>query len=345
MVDVKIDASKNPELFRRAFSEAVGAKPLPFTHHKESSAGELPQSWSEIEGRVFKFSGADERAEFARQAMLDGRAPHPRSDVEELSSVGVKDHITAWLAWAEQKPFPSVLQSPKPSAWHKVREAYAASRILWGKSEADAEGHLRLKIGEDYGSIFADEPQVILIEHDWARAFKGATDFDQGEFPLPYDRCVFEFRLAGKRVVVLTFSHQCTVITEIGIGYWVASDLGDLPEIKDLSRYGILYDNIRAVCIALDAEVAVTEVVRAPHRLNIAREKQGKLPVNDYHVINLAKRSRVEALPSGEHEAKWHPRLHFRRGHWRHYENHKTWIKWCLCGDPDLGFVDKEYRV
>jgi hypothetical protein len=104
--------------------------------------------------------------------------------------------------------------------------------------------------------------------------------------------------------------------------------------------------NIRSICIALDAEVAVTEVIRAPHRLNHQREKQGKKPVLDHHVVNLARRSRVEPLPSaGDREARWHPRLHFRRGHWRHFEDHKTWVRWCLVGDPDLGFIDKEYRA
>lgn len=37
--------------------------------------------------------------------------------------------------------------------------------------------------------------------------------------------------------------------------------------------------------------------------------------------------------------------MHFRRGHWRHYQDHRTWIKWCLVGDPDLGFVDKHYKL
>lgn len=23
----------------------------------------------------------------------------------------------------------------------------------------------------------------------------------------------------------------------------------------------------------------------------------------------------------------------------------KSWIRWCLVGDPDLGFVDKDYRL
>lgn len=37
--------------------------------------------------------------------------------------------------------------------------------------------------------------------------------------------------------------------------------------------------------------------------------------------------------------------LHFRRGHWRHYGEYKTWIKWMLVGDPELGFVDKMYKL
>lgn len=37
--------------------------------------------------------------------------------------------------------------------------------------------------------------------------------------------------------------------------------------------------------------------------------------------------------------------MHFVRGHWRHYEVSKTWIRWHLRGDPDLGFIDKEYRL
>jgi hypothetical protein len=38
-------------------------------------------------------------------------------------------------------------------------------------------------------------------------------------------------------------------------------------------------------------------------------------------------------------------RLHFRRGHFRHFDGWKTWVNWCLVGDPDLGFVDKHYKL
>lgn len=103
---------------------------------------------------------------------------------------------------------------------------------------------------------------------------------------------------------------------------------------------------IRAICVALEAEVAATEVVRTPHKLNHARERRGRQPIFSYHTVNLARRSRVERLPAdADHEPAWRVRLHFRRGHWRHFENHKTWIKWMLVGDPDLGFVDKHYKL
>jgi hypothetical protein len=109
----------------------------------------------------------------------------------------------------------------------------------------------------------------------------------------------------------------------------------------------LLLTNIKAACISLEAKVAEIEVVRAPHKLNAARERRGKLPISDYHIINLARRQQVEPLPL-EHKLEAHPRsprLHFRRGHWRHFVNHKTWINWTLVGDPDLGFIDKHYRL
>lgn len=79
--------------------------------------------------------------------------------------------------------------------------------------------------------------------------------------------------------------------------------------------------------------------------INHQRERRGRLPLADYHVVMLAHRRRLEPLPRDPGAEVTRKRLHFRRGHWRHYANHKTWIKWMLVGDPDLGFVDKEYRL
>lgn len=62
--------------------------------------------------------------------------------------------------------------------------------------------------------------------------------------------------------------------------------------------------------------------------------------------VRLARRTRASAFPA-DHvgEERRSPRLHFVRGHWRRYANHKTWLKWFLRGDPDLGFIDKHYRL
>jgi hypothetical protein len=88
------------------------------------------------------------------------------------------------------------------------------------------------------------------------------------------------------------------------------------------------------------------DVIRAPHKLNAARERRGDVPMLDYTTINLARRrERPEPLSENGDESRQSVRLHFRRGHWRHFETHKTWIKWTLVGNPDLGFVEKHYRL
>lgn len=120
-------------------------------------------------------------------------------------------------------------------------------------------------------------------------------------------------------------------------------------KLKD-ARFGPLADlsfkQVRAICIALDAEVAETEVVRAPHKLNRARERRARPLIADYHTVKLARRPRPKPLPrDGLEQATRHVRLHFRRGHWRHFEQHKTWINWTLVGDPDLGYIEKHYRL
>ena len=53
----------------------------------------------------------------------------------------------------------------------------------------------------------------------------------------------------------------------------------------------VLYSD-DAVCIALEAEVAETEVIRAPERLQRAREKRGQLPFTIFTL--LASQSAIE---------------------------------------------------
>jgi hypothetical protein len=212
-----------------------------------------------------------------------------------------------------------------------------------------------------------EEPTCFLIEHDWMAAFANATDLDDGEFPLPFDCTAFEFRVSDHHVIVWMTRDTSATFVEWGDTWILPSlcyqrDKNGFPldmakerlrlEKADwldcsITLHLYLFNQIRAACIALDAAVATHELVRAPEKLNRKRLGKGAPPISDYHVIRLARRERATPLPVDlvDSEKRRSPRLHFARGHWRHYETHKTWIKWQLRGDPDLGFINKHYRL
>lgn len=274
----------------------------------------------------------------------------PEGDPTKESTIALLDII----AWANGE---LRLERPVGSVFHKLK--------------ADAQDHKIVRIGarsSDSSMKYALDVAamgIFLVEHDWSAALKAE---EEAEIRWPYDTFVLEFRISGKRVVALFSRPPLTgpidpdfylifVDTESGWalpcafdfigGKWV--DIGNIAHdvYIGIDRVtAIIEEQMRAVCIALDSKVAEAEVVRAPHKLNRQREKAGKLPVFDHHIINLARRHRV--LPSDTPalgEKRKSPRLHFRRGHWRHYDTVKTWINWMLVGEPDLGWIDKEYRL
>lgn len=250
----------------------------------------------------------------------------------------------------------------RPANEHELEAIMLADE--WGRSadihlqpQVSSRAHKACESWSIHGLMDAGNPTIataygrllppqgtFMIQHDWAGAL-GAEAMQVGnDFRTPYDRCGFEMRVNGRNLFTYvgisdTLPMAAMPFVEVN-GYWIGFD-GDTVE-----RYPLLqktWDQIRAACVALDAEVATHEVVRAPHLLNKKRERAGKLPILDHHVISLARRHRVEPLggePTGNRK-----RLHFRRGHWRHYEQSKTWINWMLVGNPDLGFIDKEYRL
>lgn len=85
-------------------------------------------------------------------------------------------------------------------------------------------------------------------------------------------------------------------------------------------------------------------------RLNKARAKAGRLPLSSETrvlTLNLAAVRGIAKPAEGSHES---PRLHWRRGHWRVLHRgepaeRRTWIKRCLVGDVDKGWVHKDYRM
>lgn len=224
------------------------------------------------------------------------------------------------------------------SRLHKFHEAVIAGRVF-GPPTVKPE-----TVRTVAHSLCAVPPFV--VQHDWAAAFKGAQDFKDGTYPLPYEETVFEFRLNGKVVLFGVEQHngrhggfvfvQCT-----DGAWWMAGSTAEGEDGGPLCA--ALWAHVRAICIALDAEIATHEIIRGPAKLNEARAKKGAPPLNDYHIVRL--RGRQVGRPEhfgGSHRS---PRLHFRRGHWRHLTTHTVWIRWCLAGDPDLGFIEKDYRL
>lgn len=287
----------------------------------------------------------------ARSVMEEKLAKEQADYVDLGRQKAALEEVAAWL------PLEPKLQRPDGSAFSKVKTAVQSRDVIPFFVENRMPPELVHSL-DPFAHSF-------VIEHDWAMAFKGATDFEGGETHLPFPSCAFEFQVNGKRVVIVLQEDERGTIALMLLGLkagWAlpmtyefvsgrmlpkcATDNSVTLAIQKLAD--LVGANIRAVSITLEAEVAQTEVVRIPHRLNQARERRGKPPMNDYHVVSLAKRTRYLAREPGPLEEVGEytrKRLHFRRGHYRHFPTYKIWIKWMLVGDPDLGFVDKSYRL
>lgn len=219
---------------------------------------------------------------------------------------------------------------------------------------------------DEYQKEVFDEAATFVIEHNWLNAISRADEFASGSFRLPYDTCIFEFMVTRKRVVAICTNYgdaglENEIVMQIAVeslagwalspniykhvgGGWdiFNSNASTTSDAVFLRLVKLVGDQIRAACIALDAEVATSTLVRESHA---GQDKDHRdLPEYEYYTISLAHRQRAEALASSG-ETKGVKRLHFRRGHWRHYATFKTWVRWALVGNPELGFIDKQYRL
>lgn len=291
-------------------------------------------------------------------SMSDGKKYHPGPDEVAL--------LKEMMEWS--KP-PFRLGRVQESTYHKTVSAYKDGSLMmpaFDDGEAVFPRH-RYETITTCISGLVPETGIFLLQHDWASAFAKAVDYQGGELHIPYALTVLECRLNDHRVSLVICEPTknnptpiCIIHVEmngrIGLLGTAEFSIGDFKVIRKTSKLmegvddiaDVLLSQTRAVLIALESEVATSDVIRAPYKLNQKRERAGKLPIFDYHVVNLAARKRyAPRLPEpGDHPTEHRgKRLHFVRGHWRHYSNVKTWVKWHLRGDPDLGFVDKEYRL
>lgn len=199
-----------------------------------------------------------------------------------------------------------------------------------------------------------ENAKTFVVKHDWCSVLGEVVNTDQ--FVMPFPVCAFEFKVNGRLFIVLIESTDgqeldvntrcATFFTESTMGVWSAFDASIDGPSKLHPVFQFLMSQVLAVCAMLEASVAEHAVIRQPAALNKKREKTGKLPLYDYHVVDLSKRHRAERSNNAPTETGRHGvRMHVRRGHWRHYATSKTWIKWMLVGDPSLGFVEKEYKL
>lgn len=202
------------------------------------------------------------------------------------------------------------------------------------------------------------EAHIILVKHNWAKVLDNAKIEGAGEnvrAALPYPFTIFEFSFkGGVRAVYIGLENDAGHLHSFT---WfkckhgwlklapsdILKQLDTDPKHPLLKVLQFIDDNIQAICIMLEAEVAEATPMREPYRRNVARSIGKPLPKFSHHIVSLARRPKL--TPCDEHEPGTPKRLHFRRGHWRHYSNHRTWIKWMLVGNQDLGFVDKEYKL
>jgi len=309
-------------------------------------------SQEDRDGIMARVRNRDDPADILRA--LNAQADAIQGRIQKVEAEG-RDQIAALnsiKAWTNLHSYH--LEPNDCSRIHKLHEAFRAGRVI-NHNKVLAQPDLEDLMGNTW--ISGNQPFV--VQHDWAAAFKNATDYADGPFRLPFDLCAFEFRISGVTVIVLVMQPEAPGILsgpnrfedvefvgphfsmpyiQCAGGYWYCPG----QRCDDLwMRYA--WKQIRAICIALDAEVATKETMRAPVPVNEKRAARGEPPMRDYHVVTLRGRQTHAPAPAGGTHRS--PRLHFRRGHWRHYETHKTWIRWMLVGNPELGFIDKSYRL
>lgn len=282
-----------------------------------------------------------------------------KAELAELNArIEKSDRELAAISWLlDFVCLDPVLEKPSVSISHSMREDAAKGKAIF-MSDEDWRSAAR-----DLETEIFSKAHYFVVQHDWAKAFEGAHEYEEGEFRLPFEVCVFEFRISGHRAIVPAIETDegvvLSIYVESPVGWYVfamsynlatkrwlgpvSRDSPSSTEKREEKIFSFMAAQVRAICIALEAEVAEANVIAAPPKLNRAREKAGKPPVADYGMIDLSRRlhgPHTEGTGTGTKK-----RLHFRRGHWRHYEDHRTWIRWTLVGNPDLGFINRQYRL
>lgn len=293
---------------------------------------------------------AESRAELEElereKSALEARLPMMRR---------LADALEGWLGTGKGE---SRLEVVPHTRFHRLQEAVEKKKAWF------ASGGEPFWLDSKVGST-----GVFVIQHDWEAAVGSAIDEALGErsvesalsgdwrvlsadeeslgaFRLPFDACVFEFQVDGRCVCLVASQSENTpakamACVEFG-EEWMCLRAS---ELEDAYRFRWLWRQVFSVCVALEAGLAGFQTTEPSVALNKKRQRAGKPVVRPFHTVRLLRATSARSVAADSTGGGSRRRLHLRRGHWRHYEKYRRWIKWMLVGEPDLGFLEKTYRI
>ena len=120
--------------------------------------------------------------------------------------------------------------------------------------------------------------------------------------------------------------------------------------LANTNAHDVMVQFLPIATALIDLIVAIStthteEVIQQSSPKNNRRILDGKLPI--WEVKTLVLKTPVTRTVS-EYQGGTHasPRQHIRRGHYRHYKSGKiAWVRDCIVGSLEKGFVHKDYRV
>lgn len=220
------------------------------------------------------------------------------------------------------------------------------------------------------------DAQVILVGYDVARLFREKVTSSGEGFLLPFDNTVFEFLVDGRPFLamwsLLEGVNRLALLSRQDSGNWLAIQFNDksgrwaltvqsaeeeaavkaAPAAERAAWnawFQFAYEQIDAICTALEVGLFESVRKRVSPQLNADRARKGKLPLFGFHELRvpLDRRQPTHQRLSGEQNGSI--RLHIRRRHSHRFHTRRGLVTKVLpamwVGNPDLGFVDKHYRL
>jgi len=204
----------------------------------------------------------------------------------------------------------------------------------------------------------------------------GFDMIDAGVVALPYPEVVFcqRYPIDGgghNDIVVLLRSvpdgdvtgieyrafHKCTNVPEWahhgftttfrrngGAHHWINDPSGVFDHEDQEYWLGCTMQFVVSALAALSSKGPEIHTRPAPKDLNKRRARKGKVPIFEYRIVEIPAWAKAKAEGLGGTHAS--PRLHWRRGHVRHFRTGcTTLIRPCLVGAAENGFIHKDYAV